>query len=222
MASAVRKNKRTIVLKTVIVTISLGLIVYGAWGLWQWYAATHAPTPPTISSKIVTHSTDEPEETPPACDDSYKVAASEPRKIEIPSLGVSGCIQKVGIDQKNAVAVPANIHVAGWYTNSPLPGQKGVSVIDGHVMGRYSNAIFTPLKNAKAGDIIRIELGNTSWKEFEVVDTTSYPVGEVMNHLFTPLNDVDSQLTLITCGGTFDRSSQAYNERIIVRAKLHA
>lgn len=199
--------------------VALGLLSYGGWGLWQRYSATHAPTP-TIPAEVVTRSTDTPEETPPACDDSYKVPAHEPRKIEIPSIGVSGCIQKVGVDEKNAIAVPTNIHVAGWYINSPLPGEKGVSVIDGHVLGQYDDAIFAGLKNVKAGDMIRIEFGDSSKKEFLVEDSHSYPVNEVMDHLFSPLEGIDSQLTLITCGGTFDRTSQTYDQRIIVRAKL--
>lgn len=214
-----RENYRKTVVTPLLMIIALGFLGYGGWGLWQRYSATHAPTP-IIPTEVVTHSTNEPEETPPACDDSYKVPANEPRKIEIPSIGVSGCIQKVGVDEKNAIAVPTNIHVAGWYINSPLPGEKGVSVIDGHVLGQYDDAIFAKLKDINAGDTIRIEFGDGSKKEFLVEDSHSYPVDEVMSHLFSPLEAVDNQLTLITCGGTFDRAAQTYDERIIVRAAL--
>ncbi len=211
-------HKRKNVLIAVVVVLASGLVAYGLWGLRERYQATHAPTP-SIAAETISYSTDEPEETPPNCDD-YRVADHEPRKIEIPSIGVSGCIQKVAVDQKGAIAVPTNIHLAGWYVDSALPGQEGVSVIDGHVSGRYSDAIFTNLKNIKAGDAIRVQLGDGSWQQFKVTDKNSYSLDKMTGRLFDRLNGVNSQLTLITCGGRFDRASQTYDERIIVRAGL--
>ncbi len=218
MRLSVPKNKFLFILRIVILVIGTGLIIYSLLGFWHRYKATHAPTP-SITTESVTHTTDTPEETIPDCD-NFRVADDEPRKIEISSVGISGCIQKVSTDQNGAIAAPNNIHLAGWYTQSVLPGQPGLSIIDGHVMGKYSTAIFTNLKNISAGDEIQIEMGDGSKKLFTVVDSHSYAVDQIMNNLFNKIDEVDSQLTLITCGGTFDRGSQTYNERLIIRAKL--
>ncbi len=215
-----RKRFRRGILIGVILAVALLLIAYGVLGFWQWYQATHDSNP-TIPTEVVTVSTASPSETPPtqACLD-YKTADTQPRLIEIPSIGASGCVQRVGVDQDNNIAVPTNIHVAGWYVNSPSPGEEGVSLIDGHVLGRYADAIFVKLEDLKANDMVRVQRGDMSWLEFTVVDVARYPVEEVMGHLFQPLDGVKSQLTLITCTGTFDSHSQTYDERVVVRAQL--
>lgn len=217
MLLSAQKNRPKAITKILALLLAAGLIAYGAWGLWQYYRATHGPTP-DIASETVTYSTDEPDEIPPNCDD-YRVADDQPRKIELSRVNISGCIQKVGLDQHQAIAVPTNVHLAGWYVGSAVPGDKGISIIDGHVQGRYSDAIFGTLKDVRAGDIIRVQFGDMSWKEFETVDTNSYSVAETTRHLLGQLEDVDNQLTLITCTGTYDRQSQSYNQRILVRAR---
>lgn len=216
-----KKQLRKNLFISLTLILALSLIAYGSWGLWKRYRATNNPNP-VVSNESVTDSTDEPDETPPdlACSD-YKVTnPGYPRLIEIPKIGVKGCIQRVGIDQNNAVAVPGNVHVAGWYINSPAPGDKGVSLIDGHVQGRYSSAIFGDLDKLEAGDIVNITKGDDSKSNFEVVDVESYSVDQATQNLFESVEGVDNQLTLITCGGSYDSKSRTYDERVIVRAKL--
>lgn len=200
--------------------MAIVLIGFGLYGFWQRYSTTHSPQP-VIPTEAVTHTTDHPDETPPGdtCK-NHTVAAQEPRYIEISRLDITGCVQKVGIDQHNAIAAPTNVHLAGWYTGSVLPGEKGVSIIDGHVRGRYSDAIFGNLKNAVKGDTIRLQRGDKTWLTFKVADVAHYPADDAMPVLFDQLPDVDSQLTLITCSGRYDTETATYDQRIIVRAVL--
>jgi len=210
---------RRLLLATVAV-VAISLIVYGGHQLWQRWHYTHNPHP-TIAKTIVTHSTSTPDETPnkDTCDD-FSVPAWQPRKVIIPSIGVNSCIERVGIDQNHAVAVPTSIYLAGWFTGSALPGQPGVSLIDGHVLGRYNDAIFKDLKNLRAGDTITIQLGDKSLKQFTVQTTSTYPVAQVPVEMLKQLPGVQNQLTLITCGGTFDPHTITYDHRVIVRASL--
>ena len=214
------KKRRKIVFVIVLVPVAIMLIGNGLWSFWRRYQATHM-SQVDIQTETVTHSTDEPGETPPPDDcNGYQTGYDQPYKIEVPSVEVSGCIQKVGVDQNNSIAVPTNIHLAGWYTNSVLPGDKGVSIIDGHVLGRYQDAIFVNLKDIRPGDIIRIQFGDETWKEFEVIVVNSYPVNEVMDHLLPLHSGLDSQLNLITCGGNYDKNSHSYDQRVVVKSKL--
>lgn len=196
---------------------SLVLIGYGAYGFWQKHQATNQP--PAKVDEVVTHSTDKPDETPVKTCDDFKTAANNPKKIVIPSVGVDGCIQRVGIDQNKAIAVPTNVNVAGWYVNSPVPGEKGVSIIDGHVQGRYSSAIFGKIKDLKAGETIKIILGDGTDRSFEVLSVKNYSVEETNKQQYAQLEGVERQLTLITCGGRYDSKSESYDKRVIVRAK---
>lgn len=199
--------------------VALGLIAYGVYGFWQKHQATNQPPDKKID-EIVTYSTDKPDETPLKNCDNIKTPASNPKKIIIPSIGVDGCIQRVGVDQNKAIAVPTNVHIAGWYVNSSLPGEKGVSIIDGHVQGRYSDAIFGNIKNLTAGKNIKIIFGDGSQRDFEVVSVDSYSVKEASKQQYVQLQGVERQLTLITCGGRYDSKSDSYDKRVIIRTKL--
>lgn len=213
------RKKTNRLLFFIILLASLCLIGFGAWGVWQWWQATHN-SDKAILKQTITHSTNVPSETKPLCNETYKVPANQPRKIEIPSLKKSGCIQKVGIDQDKAIAVPTSIHTAGWYVGSAVPGEQGVSIIDGHVSGRYeSNAIFADIKSLKEGDVVKVQFGDKSWREFSVLETKSYSVQQTAKEQTRQLEGVEKQLTLVTCGGNFNTNSQQYDKRVVVRAE---
>lgn len=220
MNSFALASKRSFVLSGVVVVVAIGLLSYGTWGLWQRYEATHNPSP-TIPSGVVTYSTDQPDETPIDAEcDEYTITADRPRKLTINTLSIDSCIQPVGVDQHGAIAVPTNIHLTGWFVESALPGVEGVSIIDGHVGGRYTDAVFKRLGELHPGDDISVELGDGTIKRFEVIDSNSYSVAETTQKMFDKAPGVSNQLTLITCGGTFDAATQSYDERVIIRAGL--
>lgn len=201
-----------------IVGVALAFLAVSAWAFFDSYRMTHNPTP-VISAAVVTHSSDAPDETPlgDVCD-RYQVPGNEPRKIAIPKLGISECVQKVGIDQRNAIAVPTNVHLAGWYSESVRPGEVGVSIMDGHVRGRYRDGIFVRLHELVEGDEIRIEMGDGSLRTFVAAKTSSYSVEAAGAELFKSL--YSTQLNLITCGGAYNEAAQEYPERVIVQARL--
>ena len=91
----------------------------------------------------------------------------------------------------------AESRVAGWYVDSVRPGESGVSLIDGHVSGRYSEALFTGLEKIKAGDLIRVQFGDKSWKEFKVVDKQLIVAKEAGVVMLKQVEDINKQLTLI-------------------------
>jgi len=202
-----------------VLVIALGLIAYAGMGLWQNYRTTHNPQP-TIAKAVITHSTNDPDETPPtdACS-SYKASNQYPERISLPTIGVSGCIERVGIDQHGAIAVPTNIYTAAWYVRSVLPGQQGVSVIDGHSGGRYANGIFRHLDKLATGDIFTVIMGSGKKLDYQVYKVQSVPLKKSVEVLLTKDPNI-SQLNLITCSGQYDKTSGLYDKRIIVSAKL--
>lgn len=163
---------------------------------------------------VVVISTDSPSEEIPTLE--YTTDAEDPRSIIIPSIGVNGFVQKVGIDQNNEIAVPNNIHFAGWYTNSVKPGEKGLSIIDGHVDGPTSQGIFGNLNSLEKDQIFEIEYGDGSKISFKVVDKIQVKVEDAYNVLFSKKSEITSQLNLITCGGNFNLDTGRYDDRIIV------
>lgn len=165
---------------------------------------------------IVTESVKVPSEEEP---EDFYVPPDLPKYITIPSIGVRGYIQSVGIDQKGLIAVPTNVHLAGWYINSSKPGKEGLSIIDGHRDGTTIGGIFRKLETLSKGDNISIEYGDGSEYTFEVVDLKKLSIEDAYDFMYSRIDGVDAQLNLVTCGGKWSREIDTYEDRIIVRAR---
>lgn len=172
------------------------------------------PVPPTV----VSVSTDKPTETKPA---SYRSTAtgSQPKYLKLPSIKAEGYVQKVGIDQRKQVAVPTNIHLAGWFVHAVTPGEPGLSIIDGHLDGRTQPGIFAKLDKLKLSDTFTVELANGVTRQFLVVSVQSLPVADAAAVLFSQTPGVARQLNLITCAGTY-KGAAGYDHRVIVTSRL--
>lgn len=212
-----RDKKSAVILSMLI--IGLALVCLGIIRFWDWHEVTHRTDLPS-PSQVVTRSEDTPSETTLDADTiPYNVAPDQPKILALPSLGVSGFIQKVGIDQHKAIATPNNVHMAGWYINSVKPGEDGVSVIDGHVRGRYAPAFFSRLYELEPGNDIGVMYGDGRRVDFKVVKVAQYDKDKALDRLFEKLPSVDQQLVLITCSGTFDASTATYDKRTLVYAE---
>lgn len=167
--------------------------------------------------KVADAVVDRPSENDPVSEGYvWQGGPDDPKKIIIAKIGVDNFIQQVGVNEKNEIAAPINIFLAGWYNQSPRPGQKGLSVIDGHRDGFKKDGIFRNLSQLQTGDELSIEFGNGSSKKFRVLGVNEVEQKDAMASLFSQNPKVKSQLNLVTCGGNYDKSKQYYDKRIIV------
>ena len=205
------KKLRLVLLLFLIIALAIAALLY---------ILNHNKKSPKINESI-TYSTNEPNESKKDAD-NYKWVGSpnDPKKIMIQKIGVDAYVQKVGIDQDKKIAVPNNVHLAAWFTESVRPGENGLSIIDGHVSGRKTEGVFKNLKNLQKGDTFNIERGNGTKLTFKVFETRTVPEGEAAAILFSQNPKVLSQLNLITCGGEFNKKSQQYSDRVIISAQL--
>jgi LPXTG-site transpeptidase (sortase) family protein len=204
------KNKRL-----VIVVCSVILTGTIAWLIVNSQNKVEAP------AETLTYSTDKPDENKPD-KNTYKWqgAPDEPKYISLPTIGAEGFVQRVGVDQNKQVAVPSNIHIAGWFVDSVKPGQNGLSIIDGHVTGWTTDGIFKNLGQLKSGDTYTVKLGNGTIKKYKVKEVITRPAVKSASPLFSQDPKVKSQLNLITCGGKFDQKTNQYENRIIATSEL--
>jgi len=163
-----------------------------------------------------------PSEQKPGQNYRWQGSPKEPKKIVIASIGVDGFVQKVGVDQNKEVAVPNNIHIGGWFTQSMLPGEKGLSIIDGHVDGKTQDGIFANLVKIKPDAEVSIEFGDSSKKVFRVLAVDEVEEASAASILFSQNPKVANQLNLITCGGDFNEKTRRYEKRVIVSTKLQS
>lgn len=220
MSSRQKTKRPTGRVATVLVTIGGILLVgVGAFGIVDYLQRTAVGKDYPDPDQILTHSTERPSERRPAgASDSYDVPADQPRLIRLPFIEAEGYVQQVGIDQTGAIAVPSNIHFAGWYVHGAKPGEEGLSIIDGHVGGRYNTGIFARIGELVPGVTFQIQMGDLSWHEFRVLEVTEYSTENATDALFTRTETVESELKLITCSGMFDGRNQTYDKRTIVTA----
>jgi len=185
--------------------------------------ALHPPEPKLESVAGIADERDDfvPDETP-IDKETYNWTGwgQHPKYISLPSIATEGFVEQVGLRENNEIDVPSNTNLMGWYTGSALPGEKGLSIIDGHLNGVEAPGVFRNLHLLNAGDQFTVETGDGSKLRYEVMEVRSETASDALNYLFSQEPSVTSQLNLITCGGVFNDELRRYDERVIVSAKL--
>jgi len=146
---------------------------------------------------------------------------SVPVRVRIPAIGVNAPVMEVGLNADGSVQVPplSAHNLTGWYKYGPTPGQRGASVILGHVDSAAGLSVFFRLKNLHKGEKVYVTLTDGKTAVF-VIDglqrtaKTTFPTDAVYGKLSYP------GLRLITCGGSFDQATGHYADNIIVYAEL--
>jgi LPXTG-site transpeptidase (sortase) family protein len=169
----------------------------------------------------ITRSLDSPDESKNNADTyNWTGTPGEPKRIRIPKINVDAYIQKAGIDQNNQVAVPDNVHLAGWFNGSSLPGSPGLSIIAGHVSGATTDGIFIQLSKLQKGDMFEIVRGDGLVLKYEVIGSIRVVESEAAANLFSQDPATKSQLNLITCSGAYDTVKRRYQDRTIISSIL--
>ena len=114
-----------------------------------------ADGPPQPGSAVaVRHATADPLPPAPA---PAPVPHSAPQRITVPSVKVDAPLIEVGLDADGWVEPPPleNRNLAGWYRESVSPGERGTSVIVGHVDNKAGPAVFYELGALEPGAVSR-------------------------------------------------------------------
>jgi Sortase domain len=149
----------------------------------------------------------------------HKRPAPRPVHIRIPAIGVSARVIRLGLNPDHTLQVPRNFSDTGWWAGGTSPGDPGPAVIAGHVDSYTGPAVYFKLKELRRGDQIRVERRNGSVVRFTVQGLHSYPKSHFpTKRVYGPTRQ--PTLRLITCSGTFDRSTGHYLDNTVVYATL--
>jgi hypothetical protein len=141
-----------------------------------------------------------------------------PVRVELPAIGVSSRLVRLGLNPDGTMEVPRDYGLAGWFTGGAMPGQDGPAVIAGHIDSRTGPAVFYRLGDLRPGDPVRVRRADGRWLGFEVTGTARYPKARFPTEaVFGPVTG--PVLRLITCGGDFDRASGHYLDNLVVTAR---
>jgi len=142
-----------------------------------------------------------------------------PVRLRIPAAGVDTELIRLGREKFGTIAVPTDFELAGWYEEGPRPGQPGPAVILGHVDSKADGpAVFFNLRKLPIGSDVHVDRADGSTVTFRVsgrtqIAKTMFPTELVYGPTLEP------SLTLVTCGGVFDRSKHSYVDNVIVYAE---
>jgi sortase (surface protein transpeptidase) len=147
------------------------------------------------------------------------VSGAQPLTLEIPSIGVHADVVPLGLEADGAMSAPTDPDTVGWFELGPGIGAPGNALLDGHVDWGGRLRVFGRLHQLEPGDTIRLSEPGGSTLRYSVVWTRFYPDAEAapLDEIFAQ-DELAEELTLITCGGSFDESIRMYLGRWVVRA----
>jgi sortase (surface protein transpeptidase) len=147
-------------------------------------------------------------------------APAAPTRIRIPDLGVDAPVIPVGVNDAGVVTLD-NAEDVGWYRFGPAPGASaGSAVLAAHVDFNGKTGPFFRLRELGAGSLVEVDLDDGTMLAFRVVGIDQRSKGELPPEIFARTGA--PQLTLITCGGSFDPAKRSYADNVIVIAAPEA
>lgn len=138
--------------------------------------------------------------------------------IEVAAIGASAKIVRVGVAMNSQMVVPKNALDVAWLDQGPYPGTTQNVVLAGHISWGGRLGTFNRLQALSAGDPIVVTMDGirytyrTIWQR--TVDRNTEDVLKIMGFTEVP------SVTLITCGGAFDRRAGTHVGRVVARGQL--
>jgi sortase (surface protein transpeptidase) len=175
-------------------------------------AGTAAPAAPAATAAV-------PPSDPSGAAGVTVLPASRPIRLTIPTIDVDTGVIDLGLKPDGTMEVPPDGATAGWYTESPTPGELGPAVLAAHVDWKGAKGVFYDLRRAQPGDEVSVDRADGQTATFTVRRVEQYPKDRFPTE--EVYGDVDTaQLRLITCGGDFDGQARSYRDNIVVYAEL--
>ncbi len=141
-----------------------------------------------------------------------------PMRLRIPALGQDAPVVVAGVDEAGEMEVPSNVTDVAWYGFGPAPGQPGSSVLAAHVdLAGQGPGVFHRLGALEPGSLIFVDFADGTTGAYLAEARAIYDKDDLpTDALFS--RDGPPVLTLITCGGGFNRSLRSYDSNIVVYA----
>ena len=141
--------------------------------------------------------------------------------MSIPRIGLLSDIISLGQQEDGTLEVPPEEagSPAGWYVNSPTPGERGPSILLGHVNSLGgSPGVFARLQELVPGDDVGIDRADGTTAVFRVTaikryDKDTFPALQVYGNTTHP------EIRLITCDG-YNPQNGTFEENLVAYGKL--
>lgn len=186
-------------------------------GIEASLTTTTSPLPTTAPAEIPSSSPRRPLWAPNT--PAPLVEGPVPVRLTVPAIGVDAPVLPFGVDRRSGqMDVPDNTRDVAWYRYGPRPGEPGSAVLAAHVdLAGQGRGVFFSLESLEPGEVVVVMFDDGSVTRFRVEARVTYAKEEL------PLEVIFSRegppvLTLVTCGGRFDRSASRYDSNVVVYA----
>ena len=147
-----------------------------------------------------------------------------PIRLKIPKIYVDANILSLGLASSGVMEIPNNVYDVGWFNGSPRPGEKGSSIVTGHVAQIRGGVmtkpgVFIDLNKLTMGDKLIVINDKGESNTFVVRESRLYDPLADASSVFSS-NDNNAHLNLITCEGTWNPAEQSYSKRLVVFTDL--
>lgn len=143
--------------------------------------------------------------------------SGQPQRLTIAAVDIDAPVVPVSVDAQGGLGVPDDVKTLGWWQGGAAPGStSGTVVIDGHVDSAVQGiGEFFRLEKSTPGDIVRLAT-TVGVLQYRVVARASYVKAQLPTEVFARTGA--PRLVLITCGGSFDKTTRNYADNIVVYA----
>ena len=204
---------RILLAVSLLLVVAVGL----AWAFWptkEDRADLRAVAPITTTITTVPTTTGA---TPvaPTTTTTAPPAGITPNRLRIAALGVDAAVVPVGLAANGDMEIPGATEV-GWYELGPRPGEPGSAVLAAHIDYNGRMGAFFELGSIPVGAEVIVD-GEGGEQTFVVAEREQVAKADVdLSRYFT--NEGPTRITLITCGGAFDKSIRHYQDNLIITA----
>ncbi|WP_069174050.1 class F sortase [Streptomyces griseus] len=202
------------------VAVGLGfLLVYNSFDASA--GVPPAPSAPVLAAPAATAPA--PSASPSASAAVDGLPRSEPTRISIGEIAVDAPFTPLAIGPTGQLNAPPadDANLVGWFEDGATPGERGTSVVAGHVDTKTGPAVFLLLSTLKAGSTVDITRKDGVVATFKVDSVETFSKTDFPNDRVYADND-SAQLRLITCGGEYDKKAKDYKDNVVVFAHLNS
>ncbi|MCC5036155.1 class F sortase [Streptomyces sp. WAC 00631] len=157
---------------------------------------------------------------PPAVRAAEPLPRSVPRRVRVPAVRVDAPLTPVATDGDGWIEAPParERNLAGWFAEAVTPGERGTSVLVGHVDNASGPAVFYSLGAVRPGMDVEVSRADGRTAVFgvyrvEVVAKDPFPAERVYD------GTGHAELRVLTCGGGYDEKT-GYAGNVVVYARL--
>lgn len=128
---------------------------------------------------------------------------------------------RLGLQPDGTMEVPPfnRADEAGWYVDSPAPGQIGPVIIVGHIDAPSGPAVFYRLAGLRPGQAVHLACDDGRTVTYRAERIQLFPKETFPTHLvYGDLNYPG--IRLITCGGAYQRAAGGYQGNTVVFGRI--